>query len=133
MAFADFNDVLIYAPDLTVEDDAGKVATLLEQAEDLILVEFPDLQARVGDGRTPEIRVVRVESEMVASVMNNPRARQSESQTVGGLSTSHTINVAVASGLLRLTADQRALLNGTSTAVATGSSTGRGYSVSLWG
>ena len=42
-----------------------------EQAEAEILLEFPDLAARVADGRTSLILVKRVEAEMVASVMRS--------------------------------------------------------------
>lgn len=109
MPFATLDDVQVYAPDVE-EVDGEKVDYLLEQAEDLITSEIADLAARVADNRIPLIRIVRVEAEMVAGVMNNPRARQSESQTVGGLSSSHTVDTKVASGLLTLTARHRQML-----------------------
>lgn len=132
MPYGTIDDVRIYAPDVTDEtDEVAKVDYLLERAEDLIVIAFPDIDSRVADGRTPVGRVAAVEGEMVAAVMNNPRARQSESQTVGGLSTSHTVNTAVASGLLRLTDDHRKLILGVS--VLPGTSGGAAYTVSLWG
>lgn len=114
MPFAAASDVRVYAPDLAEDDpeEVEKVDILLEQAEDLISIEVPDFLDRVNDGRIPVIRIVRVESEMVASVMNNPYARQSESETLGGLSRSQTFNVQIASGLLRLSDAQKALLLG---------------------
>lgn len=111
MSYAGFSDVALYVPDLA-DADEDKVFALLEQAEAEILVEFPDLATRVADGRTKLVLLVRVEAEMVASVMRNPRAYVSQSEGVGSLSSSHTINVEVASGLLSMTDKHRAFIRG---------------------
>ncbi len=113
MPFATMSDVAIYAPDLT-DDLEDTVETLLEQAEAEILLTFPDLAARVADGRTQLVLLKRVEAEMVSSVMRNPRAWSSTSESIGPLSNSYTINTAVASGLLKLTDAHLRLLQGAS-------------------
>lgn len=131
MPHADFHDVAVYVPDMAEGSDEIKVAALLEQAEAEILVEFPDLAARLADGRTSLILLRRVEAEMVASVMRNPKGWQSESQTIGGLSNSHTVNVEAASGLLKLTDAHRILIRGTATSSAAGAAVGGLYSLPL--
>lgn len=119
MPFATMSDVAIYAPDMT-EDLEDTVETLLEQAEAEIMLTFPDLATRVADGRTLLVHIKRVESEMVASVMRNPRALSSSSESIGPLSNSSTINVAVASGLLKMTDVHVRLIQGVSTVAAGG-------------
>ena len=95
------------------------------------LVEFPDLAARLADGRTSLILLKRVEAEMVASVMRNPKGWASESQTICGLSNSHTVNVEAASGLLKLTEAHRILIRGTSVASSSGVVSGGPYSLPM--
>lgn len=119
MAYASFSDVEIYVPDLA-EEDEPKVEVLLEQAEAEILLEFPDLDARVADGRTRLVLLQRVEAEMVASVMRNPNAWTSSSEGIGGLSESHGFNLAAASGLLVFTDKHRAMVNSSSTVAGSG-------------
>lgn len=102
MPFATVSDVAVYVPDLT-DGDEDTVETLLEQAEAEVLLTFPDLDARVADGRTQLVLLKRVEAEMVSSVMRNPRAYSSTSESIGPLSNSYGINVAVASGLMKMT------------------------------
>lgn len=113
MTYAELSDVRVYAPDIG-DDEQDKVSTLLEQAEAELELEFPDLHERVADGRTQLVHVVRVESEMVASVMRNPRALTSESEGVGGLNDTRGFNLEVASGLLTVTARHRRLIRGSS-------------------
>ncbi|MBE7195418.1 MAG: hypothetical protein INR66_23440 [Gordonia polyisoprenivorans] len=130
MPYATVSDVAIYAPDLTSDLD-DTVETLLEQAEAEILLTFPDLDARVADGRTKLVLIKRVEAEMVSSVMRNPRAWSSTSESVGPLSNSYTINTQVASGLMKLTDVHVRLIQGVPT-VAPGAA-GGAYVVSLSG
>ncbi len=131
MPYADFHDVAVYVPDMAAGSDEIKVAALLEQAEAEILIEFPDLAARLAAGRTSLILLKRVEAEMVASVMRNPKGWQSESQTIGGLSNSHTVNVDAASGLLKLTDTHRALIRGTAASSSAAAALGGPYSLPM--
>lgn len=114
MPYATRSDVEIdYGQSLGDDEDTDdRVETLLERAELIILQHFPDLDDRIADGRSPLLLVKQVEVEMVLGVLRNPNGWQSQSQTVGGLSQSYTINVAVASGLLRFTEDQQLLVSG---------------------
>lgn len=128
MAYAVLSDVRIYAPNMDGDDEVSeKVDTLLAQAEARVRVDFPDLDMRVADGRTVFELLVQVEAEMVASVMRNPMAYQSESEGVSGLSESHTFNLAAASGLLEFTERQRALVASEPSSSASGS--GRAFTI----
>ncbi len=111
MPFATMSDVAIYVPDLSPELE-DTVETLLEQAEAEILLTFPDLPARVSDGRTQLVLLKRVEAEMVSSVLRNPNAWSSTSESIGPLSNSYTINTAVASGLIKMTDAHVRLIQG---------------------
>jgi hypothetical protein len=70
-----------------------QIETLIADAEDTILREFPTIQARIDDDSLPLIRVVKVTYNMVARVLRNPTGMRSltrgagpyqESQTYGG-------------------------------------------------
>jgi hypothetical protein len=107
--YATVSDVQVDFGDIA-DGDVDKVETLLERAEARIKQAYPDLEVRMADGRTSLVLVKQVESEMVVSVLRNPNGWQSHTETTGPFSHSATVNVAAASGLLRLSKDQRALL-----------------------
>lgn len=109
MPYAALSDVEVdFGP--VPPEDVDKVAILLERAEARIRQDVPDLDERVTDGRSPVVLVKQVESEMVVSVLRNPGGYQSESTSLVGISTSYTLSLAAASGLLRLTPEHRAML-----------------------
>lgn len=111
MAYATIDDVRVYDRELGPDSEvADWVDTLLGQAEAMIRVDFRDLDARVADGRADLELLVQVESEMVASVTRNPQAWASQSEGIGGLSESHTVNLAVASGLMEFTDRHRRMV-----------------------
>lgn len=71
----------------------AQIETLIADAEDTILREFPTIQARIDDDSLPLIRVIKVTYNMVARVLRNPDGMRSltrgagpyqESQTYGG-------------------------------------------------
>jgi hypothetical protein len=133
MTYATVDDVAVDFDGLDRSDEptVAKVATLLGRAEARIRQEFPDLDQRLGAGRTSVELIKQVESEMVASVLRNPGGYVSStsSNTTGPWSetTSGTLSLAAASGLLRLTRDHRELLGdraGGITSVAVGSGHG---------
>lgn len=113
MPYATVSDVSI---DFEVIPDADidKVETLLERAEARILQDFPDLAARMSGGRTSLVLVKQVESEMVAAVLRNPNGTKNSysQEMVGPFSRQlqSTLDSALASGILELTARHRVLL-----------------------
>lgn len=71
----------------------AQIETLIADAEDTILREVPDVQARIDDDSLPLIRVVKVTYNIVARVLRNPSGMRSltrgagpfqESVTMGG-------------------------------------------------
>ncbi len=77
----------------------GYVGTLLTDAEDELLIQVPDLPARVvevddGDvpppGKVPRDRVVRIVCEAVIAVLRNPDGFVTEASARGPFSTSGT-------------------------------------------
>lgn len=95
--------------------DWGRVDTLLERAEARIRQVFADLDDRIADGRTNEVLVAQVESEMVAAVLDKTSRFQSQtfSQAAGPFSSSisGTLPAGVATGgLLELTERHRRML-----------------------
>lgn len=71
----------------------AQIETLIADAEDTILREVPDVQARITANTLPLIRVVKVTYNMVARVLRNPSGMRSltrgagpfqESVTMGG-------------------------------------------------
>lgn len=71
----------------------AQITTLIEDAEDTILREFPTIQDRIDDASLPVVRVVKVTYQMVARVLRNPSGMRSltrgagpyqESATYGG-------------------------------------------------
>lgn len=111
MPYASITDVAVDFPDVPT-DPVGveRVGTLLERAEEIIKLARPDLDEAVTAGRVSLVLLKQVEAEMVAAVLRNPNGYTSESQSVGPISTSYSLDVKTASPLLRLTAEQRKLI-----------------------
>lgn len=110
MTYATTDDVAVDYGD--IGDDATtltRVHKLLERAEARVR-QVCNPEQRIEDGLTTVELIQQVESEMVAAALRNPEAWQSVSESEGPFTRSHTINLAVASGLLRLTPDHRELL-----------------------
>ncbi|MDQ0793561.1 Gp19/Gp15/Gp42 family protein [Streptomyces sp. B1I3] len=114
MAYATYNDVLtrwISEEDLPATE--AQIATLLEDAEDTILREFPDLEDRVLDGALPEARVVKVEARMIIRHLRNPAGVRSAQMGAGPFQQTTTYG-GEEPGALYLTEDDRRELRGAS-------------------
>lgn len=63
----------------------AQLTTLLEDAEDTILREFPDLPERVGSGagQVPELRVQKVAARMVIRLLRNPEGYRQVQEGAG--------------------------------------------------
>lgn len=61
----------------------AQIETLIEDAEDTILREFPDIQDRIDDESLPLTRVVKVTYQMVARVLRNPSGMRSITRGAG--------------------------------------------------
>lgn len=72
--------------------DEAQISTLLEDAEDEILREFPDVAERIA--ATPptltEARVKKVAARMVLRVLRNPKGLRTATETDGPFSTNET-------------------------------------------
>lgn len=66
-----------------IPDDEAVLATLIDDAEDTILREFPDLQDRIDDESLPVGRVVKVVCRMVIRHLRNPAGIRSEQDSAG--------------------------------------------------
>lgn len=94
---------------LTVEERLV-AGTLLGRAERLILAQVPSVPTRVAAGTLDVQLVADVEVAIVERVMRNPDGRRSESKTGDDYTHSWTLDNAVSTGGLYLTADERELL-----------------------
>jgi hypothetical protein len=107
MAYATYNDVLArWFSDDELPATEAQVTTLLEDAEDTILREFPDLDERVSDGALPERRVIKVEVRMVLRHLRNPGGVRSTQEGAGGYQQTITYG-GEEPGSLYLTEDDR--------------------------
>lgn len=61
----------------------AQIETLIEDAEDTILREFPTIQARIDDNELPIGRVIKVTYNMVARVLRNPSGMRSITRGAG--------------------------------------------------
>lgn len=95
----------------------GQLLTLIEDAEDIILGEFPNVAVDV-----PEGRVVRVVARMVMRVLRNPEGHRTVAEATGPFSGSTTFG-GENPGELYLTDDDRRDLGGKR-------SSGRAFTVS---
>lgn len=103
--------------DEPVPVDDAKLTTLLEDVEDAILGEFPDIQARIDAQTLPLARVKRVAARVVIRHLRNPDGvRQAQEQT--GPFGSQIMYGGAEPGALALTDEDRAELSGASAARA---------------
>ena len=93
-----------------VPASVAQVETLLEDAEDTILGEFPDLDARIADG-LPERRVRKVAARMVIRHLRNPGGIRSTQQGAGPFQETTTFG-GDEPGALFLTDEDRAEITG---------------------
>lgn len=92
----------------------AQIATLLEDAEDTILREFPDVPDRVTGGTLPISRVRKVAARMVIRLLRNPTGARSIAETTGPFSGSVT-HGGETPGEIYLTDEDRADLRPAST------------------
>lgn len=111
MSFVGVTQLEVYYGQIDDDAERVKAGKLIEQAEARIRRDGGlTVDALIAADRTDPILAEQAVCEMVMAVLRNPECNVSSSETVGGLSESRTLNLAAASGLLRLTDDQRALL-----------------------
>jgi hypothetical protein len=67
----------------SVPADEATITTLISDAEDTILREFPDIEDRIDAGTLPVSRVVKVAARMVIRHLRNPTGQRSTSQGAG--------------------------------------------------
>lgn len=105
---------------LTAED--AQIETLLEDAEDTVLREFPNLPDRIDapalvEGSIPLLRVRKVIARIVIRHLRNPSGQRQRTDMGGPFSQSVTFG-GDEPGALYLTDDDRAELGGTLTGAA---------------
>ena len=98
-----------------VPADETQVTTLIGDAEDMILREFPDIQDRINLGITPVERVIRVTSRMVIRHLRNPDGQRSKTQGAGPFQESITFGGDEPGALYLTDADRHELAGPTST------------------
>lgn len=67
----------------SVPADEAQITTLIADAEDTILREYPDIQARIDDTTTPVERVIKVVARVVIRHLRNPTGQRSTTQGAG--------------------------------------------------
>lgn len=92
----------------------AQITTLLEDAEDTVLREFPDLEERVGTdpGQIPELRVQKVVARMVIRHLRNPEGVRTVQEGAGPFQETRTQGGSEP-GSMYLTDDERAELSNT--------------------
>lgn len=68
-----------------------ELAEHVEDAEGLILDEFPDIPDRIAKGTLKKKTVVRVGARMVLRLLNNPTGARTEQESAGEFSQSRTV------------------------------------------
>lgn len=86
--------------------DETQIATLIGDAEDTILREFPTIQTRIDNDELPIERVTKVVSRMVIRHINNPTGTRSKTEGAGPYQQTITYG-GDEPGTLYLTADDR--------------------------
>lgn len=89
--------------------DEGLLETLIGDAEDHIVFEFPDVPARIASDDLPLVRVQRVVAAMVARVVRNPRGVRQVQRSTGPFQVGETFAEAKP-GEMTLTDEERSLL-----------------------
>lgn len=103
----DVKDRWILPEPVPVEDT--KLTKLLEDAEDLALGEFPDIQDRIDAGTLPLARVKRVLARVVIRHLKNPKGLR-QAMDVTGPFTQQVMHSGDAPGELALSDEDRAEL-----------------------
>lgn len=88
--WATYDDIVNRWVGPSVLPDEMVVSTIIEDAEDTILREFPDLVDRIGRDEPPLTRVVKVVARMVLRHLNNPQGVRSVQQGSGPFQSSTT-------------------------------------------
>lgn len=91
--------------------DVSQIEILLEDAEDTVLREFPDLPDRLDAGSIPVRRVAKVVARVVIRHLRNPGGERSRAQMGGPFSETVTFG-GEDPGALYLTDEDRAELGG---------------------
>lgn len=108
----------------SVPADETQVTTLIADAEDTILREFPDIQDRIDAGSLPEERVVKVTARMVIRHLRNPSGQRSKTQGAGPFQESITFGGDEPGAMYLTDADRYELAGATS-------SKGKAFSVDM--
>lgn len=74
--------------DLPASDD--EIQVLIDDAEDIILREIPDIEDLIESGEVPVSRVLRIVARMVIRVLRNPDGYRSTNLTTGPFSQGFT-------------------------------------------
>lgn len=94
--------------------DNGVIQTWLDDAETLIVAEYPDLPARIADDTTGALltNVRYVEIQLVSQALKNPDGVRQKSQTAGVFTNSTTYGSETITQAMALTPAHRVLLSG---------------------
>lgn len=106
------SDVIRRWADAPDEPNLDTIEALIEDAEDTILGEFPDIQARLDEASLPVIRVQKVVARMVIRHLRNPAGLRTVQDTTGPYTTSTTYG-GEEPGSMYLTDQDRNELGGT--------------------
>ena len=68
----------------------GEIQVLIDDAEDIIRREIPDIEELIDSGEVPENRVRRIIAKMVIRVLRNPDGYRSTNLTSGPFSQGYT-------------------------------------------
>ena len=68
----------------------GEIQVLIDDAEDIIRREIPDIEELIDSGEVPENRVRRIVAKMVIRVLRNPDGYRSTNLTSGPFSQGYT-------------------------------------------
>ncbi|MET7741983.1 Gp19/Gp15/Gp42 family protein [Streptomyces sp. NPDC005385] len=112
MSYATYEDVLkrwTSVEELMATEE--QVTTLLEDAEDRILIEFPTLESKVTSGELRQETVIRVEVQMVMRHLKNPDGVRSAQMGAGPFQQTTTYG-GEDPGTIYLTDDERRDLRG---------------------
>lgn len=90
MAWATVQDVRDRWLDGELPYTDEQVQSLVDDAEDVILAEFPTIEQDIAAGTVTTVRVVRVVSRMVARVLRNPDGVRQRQETRGSFTGSVT-------------------------------------------
>ncbi|TKT03441.1 Gp19/Gp15/Gp42 family protein [Streptomyces lasalocidi] len=112
MTYATYEDVVKrWTGEVELTAPQEQIETLLDDAEDTILIEFPNLHDRVDSGELREATVIRVEARMVTRHLRNPEGVRSAQLGAGPYQQTTTYG-GDEPGALYLTDDDRRELRG---------------------